>query len=201
MVVPTLFDTSDRLIWKNYDNVESNFAVATLVIKRKLKAHDTLRQWDVWEHLKTFTGMPNVPSDLSSIVDFLISIAKMRSARSVIAKLIFSDASYFIWQERNYRIFKKSKRSPNQIIDIIKSTVLLKLLTYKFKRTKNDDLVVECSPRAVLFFPSPRFFSPGFTWEGFLRKQYRLAYFSHMVLLLRGAVGLFVPLDGFFLLV
>ncbi|GJR80011.1 hypothetical protein Tco_0150796 [Tanacetum coccineum] len=130
-----------------------------------------------------------VPSDLSSILDFLISITKMRSARSVIAKLIFSAASYFIWQERNYRIFKKSKRSPNQIIDIIKSTVHLKLLTCKFKMTNNDDLVVECSPRAVLFFPSPRFFPPGFTWEGFLRKQYRLAYFSHMVLLLRGACG------------
>ncbi|GKB92208.1 hypothetical protein Tco_0964480 [Tanacetum coccineum] len=52
-----------------------------------------------------------------------------------------------------------------------------------------DDLVVECSPRAVLFFPSPMFFPPGFTWEGFLRKQYRLAYFSHMVLLLRGVCG------------
>ncbi|GJT80953.1 hypothetical protein Tco_1055295 [Tanacetum coccineum] len=104
-------------------------------------------------------------SSYETETDFLISIAKMRSARSVIAKLIFSDASYFIWQEWNYRIFKKSKRSPNQIIDIIKSTVHLKLITCKFKRTNNDDLVVEYSPRAVLFFPSPMFFLPGDEWR------------------------------------
>ncbi|GKE68143.1 hypothetical protein Tco_1526215, partial [Tanacetum coccineum] len=43
-------------------------------------------------------------------------------------------------------------------------------------------LQVECSPRVVLFFPSPRFFPLGFSWEGFLRRQYRLACSTPMVL-------------------
>ncbi|GKD06605.1 hypothetical protein Tco_1181579 [Tanacetum coccineum] len=107
-----------------------------LVIKRKLKTQDSLRQWDVWEHLKRFTGMANMPSALNLIVDFLIPLAKMRSARSVIAKLVFAASCYFIWQERNYRIFMKKKRSQHQVIDIIMSTVRLKLLTCRFKKTR-----------------------------------------------------------------
>ncbi|GJQ97566.1 reverse transcriptase domain, reverse transcriptase zinc-binding domain protein [Tanacetum coccineum] len=89
----------------------------------------------VWEHVKRFTGIPNIPYNLSSIVDFLIPLAKMRSARSVIAKLIFAASCYFIWQERNYRLFKKKKRSQDQVIDIIMSTVRLKLMTCRFKKT------------------------------------------------------------------
>ncbi|GKB93629.1 putative reverse transcriptase domain, reverse transcriptase zinc-binding domain protein [Tanacetum coccineum] len=140
-----------------------------LVIKRKLKTQDTLRQWDVssnpnlnllrcslcemqpdshdylffecsfssqiWEHLKQFTGISNIPFDLNSIVNFLIPSAKMRSARSVIVKLIFAASCYFIWHERNDRLFMKKKRSQDQVIDVIKSNVRLKLLTCRFKKT------------------------------------------------------------------
>ncbi|GJS63484.1 hypothetical protein Tco_0678048 [Tanacetum coccineum] len=33
-----------------------------LVIKCKLKTQDNLRKWDVWEQLKRFTSIPNIPS-------------------------------------------------------------------------------------------------------------------------------------------
>ncbi|GKD46127.1 putative RNA-directed DNA polymerase, partial [Tanacetum coccineum] len=117
----------------------------------------------VWEHLKIFTGLSNIPSDLSSIVDFLIPLAKMRSARSVIAKLIFGASCYFIWQERNNRLFMKNKKSHAQVIDSIKATVGLKLLICRFKKTSKvqieDGLVrafravwkLECSPVVALF--------------------------------------------------
>ncbi|GKC59858.1 sodium/hydrogen exchanger 6, partial [Tanacetum coccineum] len=42
---------------------------------------------------------------------------------------------------------------------------------------------VECSSVAVLFFPSPRFFPLGFSWEGFLRRQDRLAVYTPIMLL------------------
>nr|GEY61579.1 hypothetical protein [Tanacetum cinerariifolium] len=167
-----------------------------LVIKRKLKTQDKLRQWDVWDHLKRLTGIPNIPSgldaivdflspmakprsarsvwdhlkrltgipnipsDLDAIVDFLSPMAKPRSARSVIWKLVFAASCYFIWQERNKRLFMKKKRSQYHVIDVIKSTVRLKLLSCRFKRTKHVQMLraglkEECSPIDVLFFPSP----------------------------------------------
>ncbi|GKA93904.1 zinc knuckle CX2CX4HX4C containing protein [Tanacetum coccineum] len=141
-----------------------------LVIKRKLKTQDKLRQWDVssntnlnllqcplcgtqpdshdhlffecmyslqvWDHLKRLTGIPNIPSGLDAIVDFLSPMAKMCSTRSVISKLVFAASCYFIWQERNNMLFMKKHRSQDQVIDVIKSTVRLKLLSCRFKSTK-----------------------------------------------------------------
>ncbi|GKC77780.1 hypothetical protein Tco_1128554, partial [Tanacetum coccineum] len=36
-------------------------------------------------------------------------------------------------------------------------------------------LRVECQSIVVLFFPSPRFFPLGFSWEGFLKRQSQMA--------------------------
>ncbi|GKD26194.1 hypothetical protein Tco_1232408 [Tanacetum coccineum] len=164
LAVLNLSNASDGLLWRHISNDESNFSVAKaweciwprandvdwfhvvwfshqiprhaiylwLVIRRKLKTQDMLRQWDVWNHMKSFIGIPNFPSDLSSIVDFLIPLAKMRSARSV-----------------------------GNLVHVVRGLEV--------------GWLVECSPRAVLLFPSPRFFPLGFTWKGFLRRQYRLA--------------------------
>ncbi|GJR04765.1 putative reverse transcriptase domain, reverse transcriptase zinc-binding domain protein [Tanacetum coccineum] len=118
ITVPHLSNNVDRLMWRNLANVDSDFLVAK-----------------VWEHLKHFSGISNIPYELNSIVDFLIPSAKLRSARSVIAKLIFAASCYFIWQERNERLFRKKKRSHDQVIDVIKSNVHLKLLACRFKKS------------------------------------------------------------------
>nr|GEZ84026.1 hypothetical protein [Tanacetum cinerariifolium] len=80
--------------------------------------------------------------DLSSIVYFLIMLANMRPARSVIVKLVFAASCYFIWQERNNRIFIKKTRSQDQVIDIIMSIVRLKLVTCTFKKTTSVQMLV-----------------------------------------------------------
>ncbi|GKE79140.1 hypothetical protein Tco_1545260, partial [Tanacetum coccineum] len=95
----------------------------------------------VWDHLKRLTGIPNIPSGLDAIVDFLSLMAKMRYVRSVISKLVFAASCYFIWKERNSRLFMKKKRSQDQVIDVIKSTVRLKLLSCRFKRTKHVQML------------------------------------------------------------
>ncbi|GKB76003.1 hypothetical protein Tco_0942898 [Tanacetum coccineum] len=62
-------------------------------------------------------------------------MSRQRTAKSVIGRLILAATSYFIWIERNNRVFKKVKRSPEEIRDIIMVTVRLKLITFKFKNT------------------------------------------------------------------
>ncbi|GJT49245.1 hypothetical protein Tco_0975402 [Tanacetum coccineum] len=84
----------------------------------------------------------NLPSALNDIVEFLIPFAKMKSIRIVICKLVFAAACYFIWQERNFRIFKKKKRTQVQIVELIKSNVRLKLLTCSFKKTQNVQMLM-----------------------------------------------------------
>ncbi|GJX05019.1 hypothetical protein Tco_0190935, partial [Tanacetum coccineum] len=108
-----------------------------LVIKRKLKTQDSRRQWDVWDHLKVYVRLPNVAASLDSFTNQLILMSRKISARSVIVKLVFAASSYFIWKDRNYRLFKNQKRSKDHLIKVIKSTVRLKLLTCKFKKTNS----------------------------------------------------------------
>ncbi|GJQ89659.1 hypothetical protein Tco_0000798 [Tanacetum coccineum] len=113
-----------------------------LVIKRKLKTQDSLRQWDVWDGMKPLIRMPNIPSSLSLIVEFLISLANKRSARSVIAKLVFAASCYFVWQERKNRLFLKQKRTSDLVLNVIMSTVRLKLLSCKFRKSKNIQMLL-----------------------------------------------------------
>ncbi|GKB10950.1 retrovirus-related pol polyprotein from transposon TNT 1-94 [Tanacetum coccineum] len=97
----------------------------------------------VWDRLKVFTGMPNIPSDLNDIVECIKYVASSHSIRSVVCKLVFAASCYFIWQERNGRLFKKIKRSQDQIFELIKTNVRIKLLTCSFKKTLRDQQLVD----------------------------------------------------------
>ena len=92
--------------------------------------------------MKNKADLQDMPSSLDQIVDWLIPIAKKRSAQSVIAKLVFASSTYFIWQERNGRLFKKKKKSCEQLIEVILSIIRLKLLTFHFKKTSRVDRVL-----------------------------------------------------------
>ncbi|GJV17253.1 hypothetical protein Tco_1362576 [Tanacetum coccineum] len=96
-----------------------------------------------WDHVMFFAWLPNVAASLDLIVICLIPMSRKRSARSVIAKLVFAASSYFSWRERNKRLFKNQKRSKDQVIEVIKSSVRLKLLTYKCMKTSNVEAFLQ----------------------------------------------------------
>ncbi|GKA05119.1 homeodomain-like protein [Tanacetum coccineum] len=87
----------------------------------------------VWKMVCHLADMEMVPPVLQNIIDYLHPMAHKRSARSIFGKLILAASSYFVWLERNARLFKNVKRTPEEIKDVIMVTVRLKLLTFKFK--------------------------------------------------------------------
>ncbi|GJX04948.1 reverse transcriptase domain, reverse transcriptase zinc-binding domain protein [Tanacetum coccineum] len=91
---------------------------------------------DVWNHMKQLAGLDRVSHDIYAIIAYFGVNARRRSSHIVIAKLVVAASAYFIWQERNWRLFKKSKRTVNQVIECIYSAVRLKLLSCFFKRSK-----------------------------------------------------------------
>nr|GEU78493.1 hypothetical protein [Tanacetum cinerariifolium] len=91
----------------------------------------------VWDSVKYLASLHNVNGSILSIIDVLIPIAKQISIRSVVAKLVVAACSYYIWQERNLRLFMNQKRSHSQVTDCIKSSIRLKLLSYIFKNSKD----------------------------------------------------------------
>ena len=91
----------------------------------------------VWDSMKGLAGLPNVNGSITAIVDVLIPIAKHRSVKSVIAKLVVAACSYYIWLERNSRLFSNQKKTLIQVVDTIKSTIRLKLLSCTFRKSKD----------------------------------------------------------------
>nr|GEZ84374.1 RNA-directed DNA polymerase, eukaryota, reverse transcriptase zinc-binding domain protein [Tanacetum cinerariifolium] len=77
--------------------------------------------------------MEMVPPVFQNIIDYLHPMAHKRLARSIFGKLILAASSYFVWLERNARLFKNVKHTLEEIKDVIMVTVRLKLLTFKFK--------------------------------------------------------------------
>nr|GEV88810.1 hypothetical protein [Tanacetum cinerariifolium] len=71
----------------------------------------------VWRRVKDLASLSNLAPSLDLIISAIIPIAKRRTTRSVIAKLVVAASAYFIWQERNSHLFKKSKRSEDQLVE------------------------------------------------------------------------------------
>ncbi|GJT10996.1 hypothetical protein Tco_0858038 [Tanacetum coccineum] len=80
-------------------------------------------------------GMECIQPVLHDIFLFLQPMAKQRTTISVLGRLLLAATTYYVWLERNNRIFKKVKRTLEEIIDVIMVTVCLKLLTFRFKST------------------------------------------------------------------
>ncbi|GJY13470.1 putative reverse transcriptase domain-containing protein [Tanacetum coccineum] len=117
------------------------------LIFKKLKTQDLLRSWDdtglltVWANVKVLAGLQNSGSSFNSNVSIIRPLAKRRTSLGVIAKLVFAASAYFIWQERNGRLFKKTKRSTNQVVECVMTSFRLKLLSCRFKKSR-DSLVL-----------------------------------------------------------
>ena len=45
-----------------------------------------------------------------------------------IQKLTLSASVYFIWQERNYHLFRKRRRSVDEVVKVIKEMILLRIV-------------------------------------------------------------------------
>ncbi|GJY07295.1 hypothetical protein Tco_0374349 [Tanacetum coccineum] len=94
--------------------------------------------WEmVWNRLKPYMLVTNMSSSLDQIIDFLEPLFNKKSARSIIIKLVFAASCYLIWKERNDRLFSQKKLSSDQVAESIISTVRLKLLLCRFKKTEN----------------------------------------------------------------
>ncbi|GJT03766.1 NAD(P)-binding domain-containing protein [Tanacetum coccineum] len=65
----------------------------------------------VWIRVRGLAGMDVVPRILHDIITWLQPMARNRTARSIIERLIFAASSYYIWLERNNRLFKNTRRN------------------------------------------------------------------------------------------
>ncbi|GKE75820.1 hypothetical protein Tco_1537861, partial [Tanacetum coccineum] len=61
----------------------------------------------VWSKVRVLCGMDTIPPRLIDITSFINPISKGKTAISILSRLVFAASSYYIWLERNGRLFKK----------------------------------------------------------------------------------------------
>ncbi|GJY65058.1 hypothetical protein Tco_0466518 [Tanacetum coccineum] len=89
----------------------------------------------VWSYVRDLAGMDLIPPVLQDIILYLLPMGNKRTAKSVFGKLILAASAYFIWMEQNNKTFKNTRRTPEEICDLIMVTVRLKLISFQFKNT------------------------------------------------------------------
>ncbi|GKB34620.1 hypothetical protein Tco_0879562 [Tanacetum coccineum] len=104
-----------------------------------------------WHHVVSFSlgkikrqmGKIRSSYELKHIVmDFSQSKDK-RNLGKVINRLVLAAAVYYIWQERNWRIFKQEKRSVEQMLKIIIENVKMRIMSFKVNQTRTVIKVAE----------------------------------------------------------
>ncbi|XP_021996242.2 uncharacterized protein LOC110893442 [Helianthus annuus] len=106
----------------------------------------------VWKGIRKKAGMEDVQNSWAGIFDHLLLVAQSKAVEHIITKLVVGAASYFIWQERNQRLFSAKRRSTDQLIDIILTTVRLKLHMMRYKPTRQATAMLQdwSLPRGLL---------------------------------------------------
>ncbi|GJS46633.1 hypothetical protein Tco_0596754 [Tanacetum coccineum] len=156
--VPTVANRADCLVWRDSQGADKPFwwpKFGTTFGQEILKLNGTrwfgllhaslgmlltygsLLEEKVWDRVKGYAGLDSSNPNIYDIIFDLIPIARRCLMLSIVAKLVVAALTYYIWQERNWRLFKKAKRNPNQICECIRASVLFKLMFCKFNKSRS----------------------------------------------------------------
>ncbi|GJU45596.1 hypothetical protein Tco_1202862 [Tanacetum coccineum] len=128
IAAPNLISSQqDSVCWKDSKGKVNVFSVK--LAWEELRTHGT----KVWNLVHTYAELDSLRPILNDIVIWLQPLANSRSFKDVVGKLIVAASSYFIWNEQNNRLFNNTRRSPEEVRDLIIVTVRLKLVTFRFK--------------------------------------------------------------------
>ncbi|XP_022040602.1 uncharacterized protein LOC110943154 [Helianthus annuus] len=88
---------------------------------------------EVWNNVKAWTAMESVNGSWDDIMAWMTQHSNMQVPENIISRLVLSAASYFVWQERNNRLFSNNHRTPMVIAREVVRTVRLRMLSFQFK--------------------------------------------------------------------
>ncbi|GJR73274.1 RNA-directed DNA polymerase, eukaryota, reverse transcriptase zinc-binding domain protein [Tanacetum coccineum] len=148
------------LVWFN-QSIPKHAFVTWLAIQGRLMTQDRLRVWkpndvlkcslcgkccDSHEHLffkcefakgiwKEIKSLLNVRlfDNWNQIISEMVLLPLNRNIWSIVRRISLNAAVYYIWQERNNRIFKQEKRDADTMVNLIKENTRLKLIGLKVK--------------------------------------------------------------------
>ncbi|GJR31859.1 RNA-directed DNA polymerase, eukaryota, reverse transcriptase zinc-binding domain protein [Tanacetum coccineum] len=129
----------DKVMWKTNSGRYVDFAVSSVwndireLLGKKYETQDKngcfggIRVFGIIR-LKGLVKLDNAPNCWSDILNFMLKIPFNKSIWSVLQRLLIGASSYFVWLERNLRIFQRKARSLDDIFNLIKEAVRLRIM-------------------------------------------------------------------------
>ncbi|GJS45277.1 RNA-directed DNA polymerase, eukaryota, reverse transcriptase zinc-binding domain protein [Tanacetum coccineum] len=150
-----------KVVWFS-QNIPRNSFILWLAVKKKLKTQDRLALWvdkvnlrcplcktmqddhnhlffacqfssKVWNFFKGLINLDRAPNDLYQAIDFIMARPVNKSIWSIIQRLVLGAVVYFIWQERNLRLFQGKGRNVDSLCCLIKDQVRYRLMSLRVK--------------------------------------------------------------------
>ncbi|GKA95009.1 putative reverse transcriptase domain, reverse transcriptase zinc-binding domain protein [Tanacetum coccineum] len=157
-----------------FDNWCPISPLAQLISSRDIYGASFQLSSKVWEHMRLMIRIPNMPSSLDLIVDFLILIAKKRNEMTDAVAAV--EASLFSY--------------PLSLMIVDHYIIWMKMWPRDDSMHVTGEIAFGCSGeedcqlRVVLFFLHHGFSHWVLSWEGCLKRQSQLVYYTPSVLMM-----------------
>ncbi|GKA78310.1 RNA-directed DNA polymerase, eukaryota, reverse transcriptase zinc-binding domain protein [Tanacetum coccineum] len=86
----------------------------------------------IWKEIKSLLNV-RLSDNWNQIISEMVLLPLNRNIWSIVRRISLNAAVYYIWQERNNRIFKQEKRDADTMVNLIKENTRLKLIGLKVK--------------------------------------------------------------------
>ncbi|XP_071713666.1 uncharacterized protein [Rutidosis leptorrhynchoides] len=97
----------------------------------------------VWENIKNMLVYKGMYNDLLRIVHDMAKYPAYKDIRNVLNKVAIGAVVYYIWVERNRRLFRHVKKTVDEVSMEIKEFIRLKLTCLKVKDSRNVKKIAE----------------------------------------------------------
>ncbi|XP_071728746.1 uncharacterized protein [Rutidosis leptorrhynchoides] len=97
----------------------------------------TRKNKNVWKIMKSLILFQGLTYKIGDIITSMTNYPFKNQIWSVITRLVIAAAVYYIWQERNKRLFKGEKKNEKDLAELAIDFIRVKLLTLKVKQSKN----------------------------------------------------------------
>ncbi|GJU60172.1 RNA-directed DNA polymerase, eukaryota, reverse transcriptase zinc-binding domain protein [Tanacetum coccineum] len=98
---------------------------------------------NIWTKLMKLSFKMDLLVKLQDVVDSMVRRCGKNNIGNVVDKLILVASVYFIWQEKNFRLFKNESRSEDVLTNLIYDSVRSKLMTMRVKKTSRTDVIAK----------------------------------------------------------
>ncbi|XP_022007904.1 uncharacterized protein LOC110907196 [Helianthus annuus] len=98
---------------------------------------------EVWILVRKMVDMGSVTDTWVSILQWMELNANSKTMDHIICIILVAPSTYFIWQERNSRLFSQAQRSASVLAKVIIDTVRLRIMRFKFGKDPKQKKILD----------------------------------------------------------